>query len=149
MHVRVITTPNDQSPYLVRITLLSVFGFHVYLHVILRSDEDRALHDHPWPFLSIILAGGYWEHFEGKRTWRKPWSVLRRRATDAHRIELEKESCDPFLLPSGEWIFVDTMRPAVSLVFTGRRWRKWGFLTKDGWVHWKKFLSEDHSVQAG
>src|SRR5208282_805597 len=31
------------------------------LHHILRSDEDRHLHDHPWPYVTIILKGGYWE----------------------------------------------------------------------------------------
>lgn len=33
----------------------------IYLHKFLRSDHDRALHDHPWNFVSIILKGGYWE----------------------------------------------------------------------------------------
>lgn len=30
-------------------------------HTILRSDHDRALHDHPWWSISIVLKGGYWE----------------------------------------------------------------------------------------
>jgi hypothetical protein len=33
----------------------------VRLHQILRSDDERDLHDHPWPFMTIILSGGYWE----------------------------------------------------------------------------------------
>lgn len=33
----------------------------VRAHTILRSDVDRALHDHPWWSASIVLAGGYWE----------------------------------------------------------------------------------------
>jgi hypothetical protein len=28
-----------------------------YLHQILRDDDDRALHDHPWPSTSIVLSG--------------------------------------------------------------------------------------------
>jgi hypothetical protein len=30
-------------------------------HTILRSDQDRHLHDHPAWSISIVLAGGYWE----------------------------------------------------------------------------------------
>lgn len=36
--------------------------FNVYLHRFMRSDDDRALHDHPWSNLSILLRGSYGEH---------------------------------------------------------------------------------------
>ena len=32
---------------------------NIYLHTIWCSDDDRALHDHPWPRCSIIVDGGY------------------------------------------------------------------------------------------
>ena len=33
-----------------------------YVHQFLRSDDDRALHDHPWLFnISILLHGSYLE----------------------------------------------------------------------------------------
>jgi hypothetical protein len=35
--------------------------FNLYLHNILRDDDDRALHDHPWANLSILLRGAYRE----------------------------------------------------------------------------------------
>ena len=38
----------------------------IYLHHFLRSDHDRALHDHPWNFVSIILRGGYWEFADNR-----------------------------------------------------------------------------------
>lgn len=38
------------------------FGYSFYFHCFLRSDDDRALHDHPWDFLSVILFGRYQEH---------------------------------------------------------------------------------------
>jgi len=25
----------------------------------MRSDDDRALHDHPWSFASVLIAGAY------------------------------------------------------------------------------------------
>lgn len=37
-------------------------GGGLYLHLFLQSDEDRALHDHPWPWVSLILDGKYREH---------------------------------------------------------------------------------------
>jgi hypothetical protein len=36
----------------------------VRMHAILRSDRDRALHDHPATSVSLILRGGYWEVME-------------------------------------------------------------------------------------
>src|ERR1700761_649655 len=36
--------------------------FNIYLHNFLRSDDDRALHDHPWVNMSILLWGRYIEH---------------------------------------------------------------------------------------
>src|SRR5574337_503235 len=33
-----------------------------YLHCFLRSDDDRALHDHPWFWCSVLLRGRYVEH---------------------------------------------------------------------------------------
>ena len=34
---------------------------NVYLHHFLRSDDDRALHDHPWVNASVLLDGDYVE----------------------------------------------------------------------------------------
>lgn len=31
------------------------------VHKIMRSDHDRACHDHPWMNASIVLSDGYWE----------------------------------------------------------------------------------------
>lgn len=33
----------------------------VRAHVIMRSDNDRCLHDHPCGSISVVLDGGYWE----------------------------------------------------------------------------------------
>ena len=54
---------------------------NLYLHEILRSDDDRALHDHPWPSRSFIIDGGYFEHLPGNvREWRAPGWVGTRTA---------------------------------------------------------------------
>ena len=112
---------HGELPLIVRWTFLSLFGYTVRLHLLLRSDDDRALHDHPWWFVAIILSRGYWEHTPQGRFWRRRFSILFRPARWAHRIELEG--------------------PAVSLVICGPRKREWGFWCPQGWIEWRKFES--------
>jgi hypothetical protein len=101
---------------LIRSRYLSVF-----VHDFVRSDEDRCPHDHPWWFVSVILRGGYWEvDRAGVYRWYGPGSILVRRATWAHRIEIS---------PHHE-------RP-MSLVITGPKVREWGFYTLVGWKPWE------------
>lgn len=47
------------EPYMVRFTLAEIFGRELKLHIMLRSDNDREMHDHPWGFWSLVLSGGY------------------------------------------------------------------------------------------
>lgn len=95
---------------------------NVYLHQINRSDDDRALHDHPWANVSVLLKGGYREHLpDGEAIERKAGDVVQRQATDLHRLEL-----------------IDG-QPAVSLFITGPKVRDWGFACPNGWVPWQIF----------
>lgn len=47
--------------YMRRWVLRLPLGYTVRLHHILRSDMDRALHDHPMGFFRLLLSGGYTE----------------------------------------------------------------------------------------
>lgn len=110
------------------------------LHMIESSDDDRAYHDHPWWFITIILAGGYWEHRPRRATmdlhsdaawpsvdvatWHGPGSILFRRARDWHRLEL----------PEG--------KDAVTLFIHGRRSNGWGFLKDGRKIPWRDFEGE-------
>lgn len=97
-------------------------GIGIRLHHIVRSDIDRELHDHPFTFVSIILAGGYTEHrVDGSTTHYPPGSVLFRRAETLHRLTLD--------------------RPAWTLVIRGPLRRVWGFATDHGWVPWTEFVA--------
>ena len=105
--------------------------FNIYLHQFLRSDDDRALHDHPWVNLSILLSGCYTEHTEqGAAVHVAPAVIFRPSGRMAHRIELEDGPC---------W----------TLFITGPRYREWGFLCPRGWVHWKLFTAADDIGQVG
>src|ERR1700756_1815271 len=49
-----------QCPYVIRWRLELPFG-SVRVHHWLGPDDHRALHDHPWWFLTIVLKGSYSE----------------------------------------------------------------------------------------
>lgn len=105
--------------------------FTARVHNILRSDSDRHLHDHPFNYLTIILAGGYYEHLEdGSRTWYGPGSIRWAKANTLHRLEL----------PDG--------KDAWSLFFMGSRQRVWGFQTPTGWVDFKTYLNDKNGTDS-
>jgi hypothetical protein len=115
------------------------FPFNLTLHKIVKSD-DPIFHDHPWPYMTIILKGGYWEHTpvfnnEGSmiakfQQWRGPGSIIVRGAKDYHWLELDTR-----------------VGPATTLFFMGPQQREWGFLVdkskkKTQWIQWQYYL--DH-----
>lgn len=114
---------DGNSLYLARYTLIDRPGWKLNVHVFHRSDADD-LHDHPWPFVSLILWRGYIEHTPQGRRRQWPGMLLFRRAGHAHRVEL-----------------VDG-KPAVTLVLVGKRHREWGFFTPAGWVEWTRYFRE-------
>lgn len=103
--------------------------FNIYLHQILRSDDDRALHDHPWWNISVILKGFYFEHTPAGVKLRKARSVTLRRAGAAHRLEV--------------------FEPCWSLFITGPIIRKWGFHCPRGWVYWRDFVDDRDTGKVG
>lgn len=126
------------NPYLLRYYLVPRNPFlNVYLHKFLRSDDDRALHDHPWHFLSLVLKGGYREHREGRpltvRSYRQSGSFAFRKAGTLHRVELDTE----FVRSANH------EKPCWTLIVTGPKIRDWGFLCPGGWIHWKQFDAQN------
>ena len=45
----------DRDPYLFRWFVIRTETLGVFVHKFVRSDEDRALHDHPWSFIVIPI----------------------------------------------------------------------------------------------
>lgn len=100
--------------------------FNIYLHRFMRDDEDRALHDHPWPSLSIALSGGMIEVYrnqQGDDAVRNVGAgdIVFRGAKFAHRM----------IVPEPSW----------TIFITGPVIREWGFLCPEGWRHWKEFTA--------
>ncbi len=105
---------------------------NVYLHRILRDDEDRALHDHPFDNTSVIISGSYLEHVAtGESILRQAGDVIERTAETAHRLELIGG------------------KPCVSLFFTGPKVREWGFHCPNGWVPWEVFTAGENGELVG
>lgn len=126
---------NPESPYLLRWWIIPRNRFfNIYLHKFLRSDDDRALHDHPWASCSIILRGGYFEHTFKKTYYRAPGGIHFRRATAAHRIELDIDWKNHV---PGEYPY--PLKPTWTLFITGSKIREWGFHCPQGWRHWREF----------
>lgn len=108
---------------------------NAYLHRFQGSDDDRALHDHPWDSESLILFGGYIEHTQAPNgitaIHRGPGDHCLRTATTAHRIEIAGST------------------PCVSLFITGPKIREWGFHCRNGWVHWSRFVDITDPAKPG
>lgn len=118
----------------------------VYIHRFVRSDDDRALHDHPWSNCSIVLDGLYIEHriLAGgvqTRTQRGPGDVVFRMAKTAHRVEL------PTAVELGvRDDAVEVLQP-ITLFITGFKTRTWGFHCPNGWRRYTDFLDLGKSGQ--
>lgn len=125
---------------------LAEFLPKAYLHCIVRDDDDRALHDHPWLNCSIVLKGAYREIVPDlanvptlhMRIWdmpklvhmRRRGSIIFRRATAAHRLEVAEG-------------------PVWSLFITGPKCREWGFHCAWGWRHWRDFTNPANTGEVG
>lgn len=117
----------EEHPYMERWWIIPRNRFfNIYLHRFWRSDDDRALHDHPWLNCSIILKGSYVEHticaggVHRAQTY-KQGAIKFRRARAAHRIEINE-------------------KPVWSLFITGPVIREWGFHCPHGWRPWQQFV---------
>lgn len=125
---------------------------NLYLHRFRHDDEDRALHDHPWPSVSWLLENSYSEVMfypimEGRiaalraagqprptvTVFRPEGKVTFRRSFEAHRVVLDKR---PGRLGRTENVEV------ITAFFTGFAVRGWGFHCPRGWMPWKLFVSD-------
>lgn len=96
----------------------------VRLHLILKPDSDRHMHDHPWNARSIILRGHYFERREGD-PWlqpRLPGTTTRLLFGQFHRIAAVSRS--------GVW----------TLFITWRYRGTWGFKVDGRKVPHREYL---------
>jgi hypothetical protein len=112
--------------------LFQRLGIAIRVHEILRSDHGRDPHDHPWPYLTVILRGGYWESRytpQGvllSKEWHGPGSILFRPANSWHRLD------------------VNPGEVATTLFITGPKAQRWGFLVNGEKVPYEVYLGQAH-----
>lgn len=138
---RVVMDRVENEPYLERYYLFlkerERFPFNIFLHKFLKSDPDD-VHDHPWPYATLILRGGYYEWVPvfdtvGRKIgevqhWRKPGHFRTCSANSFHRIELDPNvTCWTLFMP-------------------GPKQRDWGFLVQNKWIQWEQYLKQRKSV---
>jgi len=143
---RIIMDRTCNQPYLERYYLFlkdrDRFPFNLFLHKFLKGDPDD-VHDHPWPYATLILRGGYYEwipqfdaqgrKFGEVRKWRGPGHFRICSPNSFHRIEL---------------------KPGVTawtLFMPGPHRREWGFLTGNDpindWEHNENYLARRSSTK--
>lgn len=112
---------------------------NVYLHEILRDDDDRAGHDHPWYSRTLIIQGGYREIcYDPAQPWMIADTVTRR---EGDTIDRSACATHRLVLPEGG--------RCVTLFTTGPVLRDWGFWCEGRWVPWREFTDPDNPGLVG
>ena len=139
---RIILDRETDEPYIERYYLFltdrnETFPFNIFIHHILKSDNDE-LHDHPWGYFTFILSGGYYEHLklteagsdEEKvvKVWRGPGFYQKVSSSWIHRLELDKTKGETW-----------------TLFIPFKKEKDWGFYTKDGFVDNETYLANKKS----
>lgn len=116
-HVRILDI-SQSTLYLERWSMRLPFGCSIKVHHILRPDDDRCQHNHPWSFWTFVLWGGYIEQVaeHNVRHHMKWLHGAWRPHGFRHRI---------IELPRGHsW----------TLILVGKTQSTWGFFTQAGFV---------------
>lgn len=127
----------------------------VYLHHIIRDDDDRAMHDHPWDSTSIVLRGTMTEicpHFYASA------SKVRLPSGQSQHVRLGSDASYATELAAGSITtrkaehahrLVVSHGEVWTLFITGPHRREWGFHCRTGWKHWTQFVRENAPGQRG
>ena len=139
----------------------------IRLHHILRSDRDRAMHDHPWENASLVLRGGYREAAPG--TYRDAFEAgidvatpelqhLHRTIQSVGGAKVSRTDKKAFAAAGVLWrrplsytrrraedlhrLILPAGTTAWTLFITWPKRREWGFATPQGWVHNVPYVRE-------
>jgi hypothetical protein len=115
-----------ECPYVTR-WLAETPWASVRVHHWTGPDDDRAFHDHPWPFLTFVIRGGYIDFHPGGFDMLWAPAVRFRPALHRHTVIPHPEA--------GAW----------TVLLTGPIIRPWGFWQGEKFTKANKwFLSHGH-----
>ena len=85
---------NEAKPWMNRYYVLfrhrpRWFPFNILIHEMLDDDHGDGVHNHLFPFITIILKDGYWETLKSGKFWRPPGYIGFRSANTFHRVDLK------------------------------------------------------------
>jgi hypothetical protein len=128
---------DGDDDYLTRLRILQTPWFGLYLHRFDGPDPRPTLHDHPWPFVSFVLRGGYVE---------RRLNTLTMQVDENHRVRFVNR------MPThgAHAIMRLTRTPTWTFMVVGRRVRTWGYLEpdvfskSDAWT-WTEFDKHLHA----
>lgn len=114
------------------------FPWSIRVHHIMRADQDRDLHDHPWNARTVILDGWY---IEQRLSRAGADCSLLNRQTGERTYLAKREAGDTAQLRHGEYHRIDQVSPGgVWTLFITSPWQgEWGFLVDGQKVHWKTY----------
>jgi len=115
------------------------------IHHIMRQDEDRNLHDHPWNARTIILRGGYTE--QRLLDHDDPGlSGLNMPASGQATEYIDRRPGETAQLRYGEYHRIDTVADggAFTLFITSPYKGTWGFLVDGVKVPWRTYTGTDN-----
>lgn len=166
--LKITGTGGPDDVYLIRYYVIKSKYFNFFIHQFLRSDRDD-MHDHPWDFCTYLVRGAYTEHklvpappgrlldrtevtrrtsggnallfVRSSGSWAtlmdtpprsKPKAMNRlifRKATDVHKV-----------LTDHDYKESEKRYAPLTLCFTGKTKRTWGFIKDGKWTDWREYL---------
>lgn len=155
----------DRDPYLLRWYLFKTARVSCFIHKFIRSDEDRALHDHPWAFLVIPIWRGYIEYsswklrevalhrglvFESVKGWTVIGEPPNQRGVPPSNEQMVTIKKRIWPLWSTRYraatychrVEIIEDRPSWSIFFHFKRERDWGFHPAEGFTLWNKWWQD-------
>lgn len=101
----------EECPYCYR-WVLNLGLFAIRLHHWVGSDDERALHNHPYWFITFVIKGAYEDVTESGSELLKAFTIRFRKASHTHTVRLKTKDC---------W----------TLLISGPPIHQWGFFTKN------------------
>lgn len=138
----------NHEPYLYRWYLLRTKRVAIFIHKFTRSDEDRALHDHPWDFFVLPVWRGYIEHSSRNLTLDEKLVVVRLSQADLNAPVPMWRRVLPIIgarFRRGEYrhrVELIDGKPAWSIFIRFTERRAWGFWPREGFTAWNKWWQD-------
>jgi hypothetical protein len=109
-----------ECPYLRR-WVIDLWLFSVRVHHWIGSDDPRYYHDHPWPYVTLVVRGSYLDRSPAGDVELKAPMIAFRRSGHRHTVQVAAGGC---------W----------TVMLAGPEIRRWGFWVRGKFVRRNKFF---------